>query len=749
MNRSDSIKRFLAKYKFTLIIYFIITVSLLAGALFAKITRDKCHALRARESSLHRLSDLLLRTSNNLANEAMRYTAFGESEALSRYSELLGFRSRVIDDIRTAGISGEEQQQLTLAIGKSGDMIEIDKRAMRLAAEANGVARNLPPEIIKVRLPEGEKSLSPVQKRTVAHHILHDDAYNNIRIAFMYHIAGFQRLMQEGLGKEISRAEREIYLSLYLMMVVAGFVPVLLVADLLKRYRAEGALWRSEEFTKNILGSIGEGLVVIDRSYRILSANRAYCDHMKMPVGDVIGRHCYRVSHNTSVPCFDAGEECAVKRVLESGESSAIVHAHKDGTGDTVFVEINAYPLRDESGEVTAAIESVRDITEKRKLESQLRQAQKMEAIGQLAGGVAHDFSNMLTAIMGFGSLLRMNIEKESPLLPYIEQILASTQKAGELTQNLLTFSRKQVIEPRPIRLNDAVRTVEKLLLRLIGESIRVSIELADDPIILADPGQVEQALMNLATNAKDAMPDGGLLSIETKVVRLDEEYIKAYPYIEPGTYAVLTVSDTGSGIDEKIKERVFEPFFTTKEVGQGTGLGLSMVYGMVKQHNGYINVYSEQNRGTTFKIYLPVIEAEVENVQFKTLPPPKGGSETILIAEDEADVRKAIREILESFGYKVIEAMDGVNAIEVFAANRDRIQLLLLDLIMPNKNGKEAYEEIKKLNPKVKALFMTGYAASIIHKQGILETGLDLIAKPIAPYGLLRKVRKVLDKPA
>jgi CheY-like chemotaxis protein len=262
----------------------------------------------------------------------------------------------------------------------------------------------------------------------------------------------------------------------------------------------------------------------------------------------------------------------------------------------------------------------------------------------------------------------------------------------------------------------------------------------------MADSGQIEQVLMNLATNARDAMPHGGLLTIETELVELDEQYIKTHAVEAPGMYARISVTDTGIGMDEKTRERIFEPFFTTKEMGRGTGLGLAIVYGIIKQHNGYINVYSEPGKGTTFRIYIPLIKPEFKEVESMVLSAPKGGTETILIAEDDTEVRRITKEVLENFGYKVIEAVNGVDAINKFIENKDRIRLLLFDLIMPKKNGREAYEEIRKIMPDIKVLFTSGYPADIIHEKGVLEEGINFISKPVSPDDLLRKVREVLD---
>jgi CheY-like chemotaxis protein/two-component sensor histidine kinase len=304
------------------------------------------------------------------------------------------------------------------------------------------------------------------------------------------------------------------------------------------------------------------------------------------------------------------------------------------------------------------------------------------------------------------------------------------------------------MINPQPINLNDIIHKIEKLLSRIIGEDIQLHISLADqDLIVLADSTQIEQALMNLATNSRDAMPEGGRLSIKTEAKELTDEFLKAYGYyIKPGEYALLTFEDTGEGMDEKTKEKIFEPFFTTKEIGKGTGLGLSIVYGLVKQHDGYINVYSEPGSGTIFKIYLPLVKLKPEKSIPKDQTTITGGTETILLAEDDIHVRKLMKEVLLGYGYNVLDAVDGEDALKVYKENNEKVQLLILDAIMPKKNGKEVYDEIKTGNPQMKAIFTSGYNSDIIHKKGILQDGLTFIVKPVSPYDLLRKVREVLD---
>lgn len=386
-------------------------------------------------------------------------------------------------------------------------------------------------------------------------------------------------------------------------------------------------------------------------------------------------------------------------------------------------------------------------IDKKRKdLESQLLHTQKMEAIGQLAGGIAHDFNNILTSIFFYGDMLLSKRSEDAVVRKHCEQILSLSEKAAKLTSGLLSFSRKQIINHQPMDLNKLIAGVEELLSRLISADIEFKIELSKEAlVIMADSGQIEQMLTNLINNAKDAMPQGGRLTISTSPVEFDAVFSEAHGF-EPGAYACVTVSDTGTGMDEETKKRIFEPFFTTKEVGKGTGLGLAMVYGIIKQHDGYIDVYSEQGIGTTFKIYLPESKPGVETAKPAGVLTPAKGTETVLVAEDNPDVMRVVRRLLFEFGYDVVEATNGEEAVEEFKENLDRIRLVILDVIMPKRNGKEAYDEIKKIAPNVKVLFTSGYSEDIINNKMIAEQGQYFIPKPIMPAQFLTKIREILD---
>jgi signal transduction histidine kinase/CheY-like chemotaxis protein len=383
------------------------------------------------------------------------------------------------------------------------------------------------------------------------------------------------------------------------------------------------------------------------------------------------------------------------------------------------------------------------------KLEDQLRHAQKMEAVGTLAGGIAHDFNNILTVIIGYGSMIMDKLEGGSPLKRHMNDVLIAAEKAANLTKRLLVFSRKEIVEVTPVNVNELILGLQKMLVRIIRENIDFNLDLADkDLIVPADAGQIEQVLMNLAVNASDAMQASGRLTISTGLEELDEKHVAGYGYGMPGRYALITVTDTGMGMDAETREKIFEPFFTTKGIGEGTGLGLAISYGIIKQHGGYINVYSEPGQGTAFTIYLPLSEkAASPDRRMETDVSVKGGNETVLVAEDDASLRGLFRIVLESFGYSVISAVDGEDATTKFMENRERIDLVLIDMIMPKKNGKEVVNAIRKVSPLIKILYMSGYTMDIIKTEELADSDSVFIHKPLQPRDLLIKVREVLDR--
>ena len=404
-------------------------------------------------------------------------------------------------------------------------------------------------------------------------------------------------------------------------------------------------------------------------------------------------------------------------------------------------------PVRDSSGDVVSYVAVKRDVTRLVSLEKQVRTAQKMESVGNLAGGIAHDFNNALTGIVGFGEMVKLRIANDPKALSDLDEVFRCAERASVLTRQLLTFARRQVIDPVNLDLNEVMTGLVKLLRKVTREDVEIKPFPAEHPVMIrADRGQVEQVLMNLCLNARDAMPEGGRLVIETGTTSLDEGYLKRYPYMKAGRYAVLSVSDTGTGMDEETRERVFEPFFTTKGPDKGTGLGLAMVYGIVKQHDGFIHVYSEPGKGTTFRVYFPEVDATADAKVIVSQGVASGGSETILLAEDDGSVRNLMEQTLVSYGYKVLIACDGEEALGIFRREGKEIAMAVLDVVMPKKGGKQAYDEMTKTFPGMKVLFLSGYSANAIHDDFVLHPGIPFLQKPFDLPSLARKVREVLD---
>lgn len=498
-----------------------------------------------------------------------------------------------------------------------------------------------------------------------------------------------------------------------------------------------------EERLRAMINTLPDCIKVIDREGRLIDINPAGLEIIKASSPEeVLGR--------SIIPMIEPEHreelERTIRRVFNQGTTEYLHLKIRDLKGEVHYIEGRYMPLRNPAGETISILSISRDITEYKRLEFQLYHSQKMEAIGQLAGGIAHDFNNMLNAIIGFGSLIDMGTKEDNPHKSYIREILKAAERATHLTRGLLTFSRKQPVRFETIELNELIKGFEKILKRIIGEDIKLKTMLSEKPIIImADPGQIEQVLMNLATNARDAMPDGGTIDISTSTLQIDEDFIKRHGYGKPGSYVLIRFSDTGIGMDERTLSKIFEPYFTTKPFGKGTGLGLAIVYGIVKQHNGYIDVESSPGKGTTFRIYLPLTEEGKNEIQREAKEMPSGKGELILIAEDSEEVMNALREILTSFGYRIIEAKDGREAVEKFISNKDDVSLLLFDVMMPGMNGIDAWEEIKKIRDNVKVLFMSGYTDEILIKKGLSQDKINLIPKPLSPEELLKRLREIL----
>jgi PAS domain S-box-containing protein len=430
-----------------------------------------------------------------------------------------------------------------------------------------------------------------------------------------------------------------------------------------------------------------------------------------------------------------------------TGEGFRIETTRLAKDGRLISVSLTISPIRDRTGQVVGISTSARDISERKKLEEQLRQAQKMEAIGRLAGGIAHDFNNLLSIIVGYTYVLQTSLPDDDSLRGSAQQVMHAAEKASSLTRQLLAFSRRQVMRAEVIDFNDILASMEKLLPRLIGEDVELRIVRAPNlQHVKADPSQIEQVIMNLAVNSRDAMPNGGKLTIETADVYFDAKQA-AHHGIKPGNYVLLAVSDTGVGMDPQTRAHIFEPFFTTKEPGRGTGLGLATVYGIVSQSEGHIWVYSEPGQGTTFKIYFPATAAAVEPSRISQQPQPSvTGSETILLVEDEEKLRTLIEEVLSSHGYKVLVAANGEEALAISSARKGQIHLLVSDVVMPRLGGQDLANQLRRDNPELDVLFMSGYTNNSLAHSGTMPSGTWFLQKPFTPDILLRKVREVLN---
>jgi len=506
--------------------------------------------------------------------------------------------------------------------------------------------------------------------------------------------------------------------------------------------RAERALREANEHLAAVIQSSPLAIYTLDPRSTVLTWNRAAEALYGWQAAELIGRPLPTIGHDVE----DHGR--LRDRVLrgESLRGVEVTRRRKDGT--SVNISLSVAPLHDAAGRVTGMLSLAADVTEMRQLEVQYRQAQKMEAVGRLAGGIAHDFNNLLTAIIGTTALVLEDLGLESRARLDIQEIEKAAKRAAGLTRQLLIFSRQQVLEPRALDLNALVGNLEKMLHRLIGEDIELRTKQATAlGAVRADPGQLEQAIVNLVVNARDAMPQGGRLTIETADVELDRGYVAGHVPTQPGPYVLLAISDTGVGMDGATKARLFEPFFTTKEPGRGTGLGLATVYGIVKQSGGYIWTYSELGHGTTFKIYLPRVAETPEAPESTTSPPtPVRGSETLLVVEDQEEVRKLTKRVLEARGYTVLAARNGAEALEIVAQHPSKIHLMITDVVMPGMNGRELAQHARARRSYLKVLYVSGYTGEAVLQHRLLEPGVAFLQKPFTPDVLARKTREVLD---
>ena len=521
----------------------------------------------------------------------------------------------------------------------------------------------------------------------------------------------------------------------------------------IERLGAEEALRESEQRLRAIFNSEPECVKIVAADGTLLEMNPAGLAMIEAESREqVINKMVSDFVHPDDVTAVLGLHQAAC--LGQSGTASFRVIGLKGGLR---WMEAHSVPLRDHTGEIVSVLNVARDVTERRRTEEalhmteeQLRQSQKLESVGRLAGGIAHDFNNMLTVITGYSELLLKQLGPVNPLSPRVEEIMKAGERASTLTYQLLAFSRKQILQPKVLDLNTVISDTDKMLQRLIGEDIQLLAIL--NPMVghvEADPGQITQVIMNLVINARDAMPQGGKLIIETANVYLDEAYARQHIAVKPGVYVMLAVSDTGTGMSAETREQIFEPFFTTKEGGKGTGLGLSTVYGIVKQSGGNIWVYSEVGHGTTFKIYLPRVDEEVESTESTAAATdlPRG-TEKVMLVEDEDMVRLLAQEILEMCGYSVLSARDGAEAISICDREECEIDLLITDVVMPKISGRELTQLLMESRPQMRVLYMSGYTSNAIVHHGVLEEGTYFLQKPFTPYALALKVREVLEQP-
>jgi PAS domain S-box-containing protein len=515
------------------------------------------------------------------------------------------------------------------------------------------------------------------------------------------------------------------------------------LVDLTERRKAEESLHMRDR----AIQAVSQGIVITDPrrpDNPIIYTSPGFERLTGYPTEEVLGRNCRFLQGKDT----DPGAVMHLRDSVREGRDCTVELLNYRKDGSTFWNSLTISPVFDAHGQITNFVGVQTDVTERRRLEEQFRQAQKMEAIGQLAGGVAHDFNNLLTVINGYSDMLLEQLAVEDPLHNIVAEIHKAGDRAATLTRQLLTVSRQQVLEPKIINLNAILADTERMLQRLIGEHVVLETRLGSAlEAIKADPGQIEQILINLAVNARDAMPHGGQLTISTSSVMLDKDYCRQHHDLQAGSYVLLEVRDTGIGMNEATRSRIFEPFFTTKAVGKGTGLGLPTVHGIIKQSRGHIAVDTAPGQGTTFRVYFPRVQpSESLSDPGRRQGEMPTGTETVLLAEDEISVRALGSHILRACGYKVLEAMNGKVALQVARDYQGAIDLLVSDVVMPHLGGRELAEELLRERPQCKVLFLSGYVDDAILRHGVEDAAYAFLQKPFAPQTLAQKVRNVLD---
>jgi two-component system, cell cycle sensor histidine kinase and response regulator CckA len=560
------------------------------------------------------------------------------------------------------------------------------------------------------------------------------------RIARAEHIQHFETVRVRKDGSRV-----DVSLSISPLENASGEVigASMIARDITARKRTEAALRESEERYRRILDTAQEGVWLVDTEARTVFANRRMAAMLGYEPGELAGRTLFEFMSDDTARAMARRFESRRRGVAEQYDMRL-----RSKSGAEMWAMVSATPIFDEDGAFAGALGMVTDITERKELERQFRQAQRMEAVGRLAGGVAHDFNNLLTVITGYSDLVSSRLHPGDPLREDISEIRAAADRAAALTRQLLAFSRKQVLSPRVVDLNATVENMLKMLERLIGEDVALEVE-AGEGIgrVRVDPAQVEQVIVNLAVNARDAMPRGGRLRIATREELVGEERAGRDPDASPGAYAVFSMEDTGEGMSEETMSRIFEPFFTTKDEGRGTGLGLATVYGIVRQSGGFVEVESAPGRGSTFRVFLPVVAgADTAGPGDAAPAEPSRGAETVLVVEDQPEVRRLACEALRRYGYTVLEAGNGGEALLICEQEAAPIHAVVTDVVMPRMSGRQLVERLATLRPGLRALFMSGHTDDTVIAHGVLEGGLPFLQKPFTPDALARKVREVLD---
>ena len=517
------------------------------------------------------------------------------------------------------------------------------------------------------------------------------------------------------------------------------------IRDITEQKKAEEAIQQEKDMAQRYLDIAGVMLVALETDGTVTLINKKGCQILGCEEEEIIGKNWF----DNFIPKAMRMEIQDVFDELMQGTSS--VRQYNENLvltkkGTERMVAWHNTLLTNDKGDIIGTLSSGEDITENRRLEEQLFQSQKMEAIGRLAGGIAHDFNNALTAIMGYSDIIAKDAEVKDKHRSYIDEIKKSAERAATLTQQLLAFSRKQIMQPKVLNLNTMLKNTKNMLQRMIGEDITFRLQTATPiDMIKVDPGKIEQVVINLAVNARDAMPNGGILEVETKNIFLDHAFCEMHKGADPGNYVLLSVHDTGKGIDNETMKHIFEPFFTTKEIGKGTGLGLATVYGIVRQSGGYIDVQSQEGSGTTVAIYLPRVDKVPETVEKHESKVAEGKNETILFVEDDDMVRNMVAAVLEQYGYNVIEAENGSVAMKR-CEQEDKIHLMITDVVMPGISGPDLVRQIITIQPEMKVLYISGYTDDAIVHHGVLDENTPFLQKPFTPQKLALKVQELLE---